>query len=156
MRQIYVFFLKNKFYARKNIVSHIVRRFFYVFFQTSRSGRVDMHPVWRSTSGQIKNMIHILYPFSPSAAFFRVQKRNPCKVPFFSVICLGLEPRTPSLKGMCSTCWASRSAVCFRKSGAKVIRAVIKTNSFFRPFSEGLALLLQPSDFTPCFSCACR
>ena len=28
---------------------------------------------------------------------------------FFGVIRLGLEPRTPSLKGMCSTCWASES-----------------------------------------------
>ena len=30
-----------------------------------------------------------------------------------SVIRLGLEPRTPTLKVLCSTCWASESSLCF-------------------------------------------
>ena len=31
----------------------------------------------------------------------------------FSVIRLGLEPRTPTLKVLCSTCWASESILCY-------------------------------------------
>ena len=44
----------------------------------------------------------------------------------FQVIRLGLEPRTPSLKGMCSTCWASES---FFKSGGKGKDFFVKSKS---------------------------
>ena len=42
------------------------------------------------------------------------KKRESSSENSFSVIQLGLEPRTPSLKGMCSTCWATESRLSFR------------------------------------------
>ena len=45
----------------------------------------------------------------------------------FFVIQLGLEPRTPSLKGMCSTCWATRS---------DFLKAVAKIGLFFKTTNQ--------------------
>ena len=58
---------------------------------------------------------------------------------------LGLEPRTPSLKGMCSTSWATESSslnLCFSKAGAKVVFIFFQTN----PVTNFLEKILNRSN----------
>ena len=60
----------------------------------------------------------------------------------FSVIQLGLEPRTPTLKVLCSTCWATESILYafFRIAGAKV-EHFFRTPKHFKHFSYLCAII---------------
>ena len=56
-----------------------------------------------------------------------------------SVIRLGLEPRTPTLKVLCSTCWASESS----RFGTANIETIFLTPKFYLIISLNLLLFFQ-------------
>ena len=64
-----------------------------------------------------------------SSISFGAEKRSSFELLSWSgwthfVIRLGLEPRTPSLKGMCSTCWASESTLLALRFSLKCVAKV--------------------------------
>ena len=99
--------------------------------------------------------IHYLYKNNPKFANkeirgLQTQKRHQIFLSnaFLLVIRLGLEPKTPTLKVLCSTCWASESNLMFFLS--KVLRYGRDSNP--RPPAWQAGILTNWTT-TPLFDC---